>query len=212
MPDWLPSVTPILFSTPMVRAILSGAKTETRRILKPQPSAGVRLSPFVKSGVEDGHGCEIKIRWCIGDMLWVRETALPDFPKEFSYYDWTWAEVPDEYRKPDHVLYKASWTGSPLKWKPSIHMPRWASRITLEVTGVRIERVQAITDVGAIAEGVGPLCHPEGRPDLTWVGSPQVCRSPAYAYQKLWNTINGPASWTENPFVAVIQFKRIANA
>lgn len=100
---------------------------------------------------------------------------------------------------------------SPLRWRPSIHMPRWASRITLEVTGVRVERLQDISEVDAISEGVrqmrdGSEC---------WVGreGPRGLVTPwptaREAFRDLWRSINGPDSWAENPFVWVIEFKRI---
>jgi hypothetical protein len=103
-----------------------------------------------------------------GDLLWVRETAFPDFPKDFSYYDWTWAEVPEEYRTPAYVLYQASSPDPRLKWKPSIHMPRWASRLTLRITGIRVERVQSISEEDAVAEGITPLFSAEElkRPEI----------------------------------------------
>ncbi|MGY3230102.1 hypothetical protein ACVWWJ_001586 [Luteibacter sp. HA06] len=85
--------------------------------------------------------------------MYLRKTALPDLPKESSRYEWTWTEVPEEYRKPELVIYRASWDRFEIQWQPSIHMPKWAARIWLEVTAVRFERLQDITMEQAVAEG-----------------------------------------------------------
>ena len=134
---------PIIFSTEMVRAILAGRKTTTRRVIKPQPVAGVRKSPFVKSGLEDGHGREIKPRYYPGDVLWVRETWAPCATID------SWLDDVNLYiYKADFQDKEVSW-----KWKPSIHMPREAARIFLKVKEVSVERLIDISDSDVVNEG-----------------------------------------------------------
>lgn len=185
---------PILFSAPMVRAILAGTKTQTRRVAKGvvalhertgEPlahldSTGPRIAcPFGKPG----------------DRLWVRETFA------HIYRDNT---QPEE-RRDDDVAYKADHQGLDEyaygTWKPSIHMPRWASRIDLLIIGVRVERLQDISIADAMAEGVV-----ECNPSLRGLGS---CMEWRYAYEDLWTQINGPGSWDLNPWVWVVEFKRL---
>lgn len=169
---------PILFSAPMVRAILDGRKTQTRRIMKPQPEPcgdGV-LRPLI---TECRYGY-------MGDRLWVRET--------FS----------DKGLPPGEVYYRATAENDGLtadevanvRWKPSIHMPRWVSRITLEITHVRIERLMEISVEDAESEG--------------WPG-PDALNTirnayPIAWYADLWESINGPGSWEANPWVWVVTF------
>jgi len=171
---------PILFSAPMVRAILDGSKTQTRRIVKSQSNI---CCPFGKPG----------------DRLWVRETFQgPLFDSDNSkccVYRADGGEAP-EYVDADDNLRQG--------WKPSIFMPRWASRITLEITGVRVERLQDISASDCYAEG----CF---RPDqLKSLGSEVTTRDNARgAYRKLWESINGADSWDANPWVWVVEFKAI---
>ena len=171
---------PILFSGPMVRAILDGRKTQTRRVVKPQPDwIRPRVSDdgiahgYCGSGPTDGIKCPYGT---VGDRLWVRES----WAKSGEVGDAT------EYRadNPDPI-------GA--KWRPSIHMPRWASRIDLEITGIRVERLQEISERDAMAEGCEYLTN-------------SVARS---NFVKLWISINGQDSWSANPWVWVIEFKRI---
>lgn len=182
---------PILFPSPMVRDILDGRKTQTRRVMNPQPTesmwAGIphltwkRLfRPAEDIAVFSPYGKS-------GDHLWVRETFRLDHG------------IP---------VFRASCLNSYQKyhlWKPSIFMPRWVSRITLEIVKVRIERLKDISTDDCIAEGVNgkmmnDLCVPltEGE-------------SPAYStYRALWDSINGKKyPWSSNPWVWVIEFKRI---
>lgn len=174
---------PILFSAPMVRAILEGRKTQTRRIMKPQPVTGPGGSQII-----DGKS----VRFCLGDRLWVRET---------------WCKTRNRY------LYRASccddkpsantddWD-APIddRWKPSIHMPRAASRITLEVTGLRVERVQDITEADAVAEGVTET--------FDSAGGCHERTTAAENFRALWEQINGVQSWAESPWVWVVEFRR----
>jgi hypothetical protein len=196
---------PILFSGPMVNAILAGRKTQTRRIVKPQPSAGVRETPFHRSGIEDGHGYQIKWPYELGMKLWVRES--------WGLYDSSPSDGPDRatifYRATDGDKHEMRYQ----LWRPSIFMPRWASRIQLEVTGVSIERLQAITPENAIAEGLSMTKATIGGKKRKVYGCPmwedwQYRQSPVDAFQTLWDEINGKrACWEINPFVWAIEFK-----
>ncbi|MBP0589312.1 hypothetical protein J8I87_06180 [Paraburkholderia sp. LEh10] len=207
---------PILFSGAMVRALLDGRKTQTRRVVNPEPSAGVRVSPFCASGLEDGHGRELRSPYGKpGDRLWVRETwAQPT----------TLDPGPTVYRADYPACVPAGFENVPaaeaITWKPSIHMPRALARLTLEVTGVRVERLQDISADDARAEGLeyredyiaGRACRrwrsygsadgwfPEGR-DI----------APIHSFQTLWDGLNAERGfrWTVNPWVWVVEFKRI---
>lgn len=196
---------PIIFSAPMVRALLDGRKTQTRRILKPQPV------PFLV----DDKPCEValehyadyplprvrlgrvitkqEVRYAVGDRLFVRENhRLTD------------CECTEACRGPGHVWYEADSSGyrnvAGNKLRPSIHMPRWASRLTLAVTGVKVERLQEISEADAIAEGADPIIdHGTGStPYLHRIG-----------FEHLWCRINGETAWIENPFVVAVTFQVI---
>ena len=189
-----PAERPCLFSGGMVNAILAGRKSVTRRVVKPQPAAGVRSSAFAPSGIEDGHGREIRCPFGgPGTKLWVRETWYCDLPLsdpdrlDHTYYR---ADARRTGRICD-VIPECECDGRKGYWKPSIFMPRWASRITLEVTGIRVERVQAITEEDARAEGVESVA----------------------AYRALWDDINGArpgCSWADSPWVWVVSFRRLS--
>ena len=189
---------PILFSAPMVRAILDGTKTQTRRIVKPKH---LRTSNLVHD-VLHLLGPELlseAARYCPygrpGDQLWVRETfceLMDSDTHETNLYYAATDETPRLTDGDGFTSYtKAGREASP--WKPSIYMPRAASRITLEVTGIRVERLQDITSGDAVSEGV------------LFTAS----TNPRKAYEELWESINGPGSWDANPFVWVIEFNRI---
>lgn len=183
---------PMLFSAPMVRALLDGSKTQTRRIVKPQPfredymaEEGVRrqfatLSPYGQPG----------------DRIWVRETFCLE---DNGHKEWP------IFRADGTVLPQRPTTRKPARWTPSIHMPRWASRILLEIISVRVERLNDCSDADAVAEGIGlnpsaigmKLTNPPGE-------------SMAIAmYHALWDSINGAGSWADNPWVWVVEFKRV---
>ena len=196
---------PILFSAPMVRAILAGEKTQTRRIIKPQPdSRGLRLTHIW----EDWHGRSIKCPYGdIGDHLWVREAFV-----------WTWNEKANKW----DAFYKADGDyvyddRGPARWKPSIHMPRFISRITLEVTGVRVERLGDISNMDAISEGVLTLDKRDYFPELydeqgVWkreFGKPIPGPSLRQLFERLISSIHGVDIWDINPWVWVIEFKKI---
>jgi len=189
---------PILFSGPMVRAILSGQKTQTRRIVKPQPAVKDGAWSWETSKVSISADAvyhrdfrELIVGQCPygqpGDRLWVRETWAPDDDGGYCYRaDCTpnlQPDTPANRHEHDNRIGE-QWA----RWHPSIHMPRKASRITLDVTGLRAERLQAISEADLQAEG-SPIHHPP----KTW-------------FSRLWASINGPASWAANPWVWVIEF------
>lgn len=175
---------PILFSGPMVRALLAGQKTQTRRIVKEVhcKDSGVTLAPCEIAGEVNGGDYRLCPYGAFGGRLWVRETH---YVQSAGYADGSGKLI----------LYKAD-GDAPTTWTPSIHMPRWASRITLEVTGVRVERLQEISAADAVAEGC------------------QSC-TPYDQFRALWSfihTADGPNGWAANPWVWVISFKVLENS
>lgn len=185
--------TPILFTGAMVRAILDGRKTQTRRVLKYQPE---------QCHVETQCSYNALLRGCPygqpGDKLWVKETFQLC---EWFQDHWEPAKLRNECQSVDK-FYAADGVlpdQSDLHWRPSIFMPRWASRITLELTAVRVERVQNITEEDAMAEGVD------------WQATAGLSRFTAKKlYATLWDSINGKKHpWASNPWVWVLTFKRI---
>ncbi|MEO0002446.1 MAG: hypothetical protein RLZZ22_138 [Pseudomonadota bacterium] len=190
---------PILFSAPMVRAILAGTKTQTRRIAAGCDDLVEILLQFPKQN-SSPFGQP-------GDQLWVRERFCPIFPQDPHYnsgkpieYDYA-ATYKHGYRLGDLI-------GEKKKWSPSIHMPRAASRITLEITSVRIEPLQGISIEDAKAEGV--WTHESVVSDcMSHFGIDALAVNPRLAFQMLWDQINGPSSWDANPWVWVVEFKRM---
>lgn len=208
---------PILFSGPMVRAILEDRKTQTRREVKPQPlmwdsSDKPSISDGPIHGPEeyqpvayDKHGDMIAGKpiygvydsdgeWGVkcpygqpGDRLWVRETFADEAGGTRRFLG-------------EHIFYRADdWQPLVDRWTPSIHMPRWASRVLLEITAVRVERLQDISSADCIAEGCSGghssiPCYPYSATEKEH-------------YQWLWDSINGAGSWDANPWVWVIDFK-----
>lgn len=216
---------PILFSSPMVRAILAGTKTQTRRVLPTMETLGRVEYPGKRDRKGYSHvnwldtaaGIAAAIAECRygqpGDRLWVRETWMPDAPRNGEWNDTAFygcgmsplSDIPECYRKPWHCLYRATHDGCEMVgWKPSIHMPRWASRITLEVTGVRVERLQDISEADCQAEGIESYAL-NGRQPTDGNGSLHL---PAGYYRYLWESINGPGSWEANPWVWVVEFRK----
>lgn len=198
---------PILFTTAMVRAVENDAKTQTRRVVVPTQTkpriAPLIMEPYIWQGQQelddDGLPCWLGAhpdyptgeKWfsCpyggVGDRLWVRETWTHHFGR---------------------LLYRAdcdpkSYEYGAKGWKPSIHMPRRLSRLTLEIMGVRVERVQDITEEDAIAEGMQAPGIPAAITNRT-------------AFARLWDTINAKRgySWAVNPWVWVIEFRRLTGA
>lgn len=188
---------PILFSGPMVRAILEGRKTQTRRIVKGTALEWLAPGMFTPEFVADP-GNRLCPYGQPGDRLWVRET---------------WSNLNADFPAVDpHFVYRADENDhGPVTWKPSIHMPRAASRLLLEVTDVRVERLQDISEDDARAEGV--LENPTGDTlhDF-WHYAGDGCWgafNAVHSFESLWQSINGPESWDENPWVWAVTFKRI---
>lgn len=167
-----PKERPILFSGPMVRAILDGRKTQTRRMIKPDWSRCLDL--------DDPDDRKAAVERCrhgkLGDRLWVRET--------FAIHG---GEI--AYAATDQHLVGCD------RWKPSIHMPRRASRIVLEIAGVRVERLNEISRGDAMAEGCPHSNLAYGQNPCDW-------------FRELWKSTNGPESWAANPWVWVIEFRK----
>lgn len=197
---------PILFSTPMVQAILDGRKTMTRRVVK-----GTALD-WLTNGFTPEFICDEGNRaiqkYSLGDILWVRETFAPYVISDFdgSGNDkCTWIYKADGAESQDILDCMEDAT-----WKPSIHMPKSACRIFLEVVSVKVERLQDITEEDAIAEGI----ESEWDGNATWYKdyvnkNNMLKQAPINSFQSLWNKINGENSWSANPWVWVVEFKRI---
>lgn len=224
---------PILFTAPMVRAILDGRKTQTRRIMKPQPAGDIRSHTLPNA---QAHAWISSLRHKYGqttvhtcphgqklDRLWVRETWATvngECGPGFAYkadgafmqpeYDgpnfgagpsFNYDKYPGEYT----MWYSDLLEGVPgHKWRPSIHMPRWASRITLEILNVRVQRLRDISEADAMAEGA-PRCvmDDEGKFYESEKGTYRC------GFAGLWDHINGAGSWDACPFVWAIAFRRI---
>lgn len=222
---------PIIFKSEMVRAILEGRKTQTRRIVKFQPE--------IETGYDYPHENETGYFWkkeesydsfdemiadmikhCpfgkVGDRLWVREN--------FCCFDEDWRFMGRPHDLKDgpwrNILYEAdNGIDHGCGWRPSIHMPRWASRITLEITSIRVERLQDISEKDANAEGVEfdsgweePMGegYTDGWGFVDYMNEDQdySMKSAKDSFESLWKSINGPESWNQNPWVWVIEFKR----
>lgn len=197
---------PILFSAPMVLALLAGTKTQTRRTCN---HPGLKDLSYIVNcgdgwwGDEEG---DFQARCPYGqpgDRLWVRETWQAVSGNDRARHIMThprpdrgWLEYAATPRD-DEPAYK---------WRPSIHMPRWASRITLEVTGVRVERLQGISEADAIAEGVEQF--PDGK-FPNYLSPSGYAGNSVSSYRTLWESINGPGTWNANPWVWLVEFKKL---
>lgn len=182
----------MLFSGPMVRALLDGTKTQTRRAVKPQPF-------WVNLGDGQPNPTPLCPFGVVGDRLWVRETWAPD-PRAPE------VDGVAVYRATDEVMLNAH--GARVdRWRPSIHMTRWASRITLEVTEVRVQRLRDISEEDALAEGVGLLLADE-MGDARRAMTEAIAKSRVDGFRLLWESINGPGSWDANPWVWALTFQR----
>lgn len=190
---------PILFSGAMVRAILSGRKTQTRRVVKPSFDVA-RVTYGCIGGQGFGFIFGNKVVRCPygepGDRLWVKETHC--LVRGYSLVKW---------------IYRADGLGLPSgeKWKPSIFMRREASRISLEIVSVRVERLQDIKEADAVAEGihrfeVNECVYFHSRPTAP---TEEHFNSAVMAYRDLWESINGTGSWAANPWVWVVEFKKL---
>jgi hypothetical protein len=199
---------PILFNGDMIRALSDRGKTQTRRVLKnfwvkegfPHPyyyknkskqaEESVECFDTIAQFIEKHHPYGV-----VGDRLWVRET---------------WAEYEGGYvYRADEGLDGIGFAPETLKWKPSILMPRVASRITLGIESVRVERLQEITEADAIAEGIKfEDCY--SRRYFDYLADDYSFQSPIDSYQSLWDLINGATyPWDSNPWVFVVSFKRL---
>jgi hypothetical protein len=207
---------PILFNDDMVRAILAGRKTQTRRVIKPQPTKRDNLNWVDAGEASFCNGTHEKAAKCKdnsvikspyggpGDRLWVREAWCRDY-----HADGIFGYRADELN-PDHKH-----TLKEIKWTPSIHMPRWASRILLEVTNVRVERVQDISREDVISEGLSSIeveLRGERLPihKHAFENHKYAFENHKHAFAKLWDSINGKKpgrSWSANPWVWVIDFE-----
>lgn len=220
---------PILFSGAMVRSILAGRKTQTRREVKglrwiDKTAPGIEPYWFlpdhprkeISGGTPMGPHCASLCPYGQpGDRLWVRETWGPIYPQDPHYngghpigidYKASHSRESHQWRVMDDLGTR--------RWKPSIHMPRWACRILLEITGVRVERLQDISEADALAEGIESLAgdktiyhwdFPKPRPPYAVSGY----KSARDAYKELWVEINGRESLDANPWVWIIEFKRV---
>jgi hypothetical protein len=235
---------PILFSGPMVRALLAGTKTQTRRVVtsdnirlfmgdhigSKKPSQELLEAAFEWAqdfrrfdGVQiwqakafEHQAPSILTRWqghstygVPGDVLWVRESAWYDRSEiaglgmrcffEGGLVHFASGATGHGPGHPDTYTAEIFALNSSLKKRPGIHMPRWASRISLRITDVRIERLQDISEADARAEGI-----------LTWMNErSQVCATAQTAYRAIWEDINGLGSWAANPWVWAVSFERI---
>ena len=223
---------PILFSAPMVRAILAGQKTQTRRIVKPQPPCeGFRLGTCLSSTNRSEEG---KHRWIKEDIFSDHKNPNKSFrfpfgrPGDRLWVKETWRTT----RGLDHCKPTGLAEGAPIQfdadqWRPgfglqepgktrvSLFMRRWMSRITLEIESVRVERLQDITEGDAMAEGVIEVPKKFGTGARFWrdyrlSGDGTFCvLTPRESYRSLWDSINGAGAWDLNPWVWVISFRRI---
>lgn len=242
---------PIIFNSEMVRAILDGRKTQTHRVMKPQPEpnpnepgnhswpcSSVRSMVDVEGFLINDYDSTIAPSFCpfgsLRDRLWVRETwadvnsaegpALlykaddeirfwQDFCEEFGPDFGAGPSMDYEKYPGDYTMW---WTdllnGAPdHRWKPSIYMPKWASRIKLLIKNIRVERLQDISKEDAIAEGIEPITQVESMRISGWKcyqgGAGYV--NPVDAFKSFWESISGADSWGFNPWVWVIEFERI---
>lgn len=212
---------PMIFSAPMVRALIANRKTQTRRIFV--PPAPFDVGDDIESQIATG---EFKPKYAVGDLLWVRETFVIESTRSYSEWatdipsdgrpirtesapdDGSWKLIP-HYRATEPEPHIVSEAQDPdddrTRWKSPIHMPRWASRLTLTVTDVRIERLNDINEEDAIAEGAYQ------RPDGLWTHCGDLACGGAdsirHSFAMLWCDIHGNDSWFKaNPFVVALTF------
>lgn len=214
---------PIIFSAPMIQALLAGRKTQTRRMIKPQPvwmaSCGDR------DGFWSGDAfIRVSRRFAVGDRLWVREACWTEWRGEkegkgVQYKAGGWLPIADTQQAEEawydldryaHNRHPDNDTNTG-QLVPSIHMPRWASRLTLTVTDVRVQRAQEITDGDAEAEGVEwesadpPFYYvPNVWPHS--ITAVETRDGAAACYAKLWNHLHGPGAWDANPWIVALTF------
>lgn len=198
---------PILFSGPMVRAILEGRKTVTRRVVKPAPVAVDAPPPAIAGGHWEWKGKRLAgqkdefLAQCPygqpGDRLWVREAW-----STHSAFD----SIPPRDLTTRSIAYLADGEVRTGKYRPPMFMPRWASRILLEITDVRVERLQSISEEQAEAEGCAPAWLDADDNETVHFAAQPTYRQ---GFARLWRDINGAGSWEANPWVWAISFRRI---
>lgn len=232
---------PILFSAPMVRAILDGRKTVTRRVLNksntffngmawPQDVSESDCN-WQSAWVDDGPspagnpGPYLHVEWPYGKLcdggtdekLWARVYPRKQ-PGDLLWVREAWSPIGElsECTGPADIHYRATSTEAEAalcEWKPSIYMPRWACRLRLRVTAVKVERLQDISEEDAIAEGIIAMRSRAGSVPITVYGYDANAQnhSPSArdAFSFLWTSINGPGSWDVNPWVASYSFERV---
>lgn len=200
---------PVIFNGEMVRAILDGRKTQTRRSISDRHLHLIDVASQVgecyplESGIDHANSQSYYREHCpfgkVSDRLWVRETWTPES-----------IDAEDGNYSPD---YRAMANGQPLdgRWTPSIHMPRWASRITLEITGVRVERLQDISEADAINEGIDADSLDESQDKYDCIADHNMTGRPTARghFSDLWQSIYGAENWRANPWVWVIEFRRV---
>ncbi|RKH02970.1 hypothetical protein [Corallococcus carmarthensis] len=209
---------PILFSGPMVRALLGGRKTVTRRIIKPQPTISDRgnlcWKDWCYGQTPDGRPAVASLAKVSpygqpGDRLWARETwALEDLEGDGQRVVWQADRAAAWRANLDKHFYLAS-DYTPTRWRPSIHMPRWACRLIREVVSVRAERLHDITEEDAKAEGAEPIGitfrdEARGARIVPSLGGPY-----RDGFRILWESINGAESWDANPWVWRVELKQV---
>lgn len=213
---------PIIMSDWSVRALLAGTKTQTRRVVKPQPQTDhLMVTPSGELvGIMPDDGTPVGSRPCqkrgwlkcpfggVGDTLWVREA----FSAWFHCCHWRECTAAGRSRASlSNLFYRAThnFPADDQKWSPAIHMPRWASRITLEITGVRCEPLHEITEEDIRAEGIEPVLQDSGGQDQTgrWVELVDYF----HPFIDAWDKLNAKRgySWASRPYVWAISFKRI---
>lgn len=205
---------PILFTGEMVRAILDGRKTMTRRVMKPQPPNNAQSCLMAADNSGDvkffkdiiPHHVGLALTGWVkcpygrpGDILYVREAWRVYLRENCPFIQYKSDEY--EERITHDIYHDLQFRNRRITWRPSIFMPKWASRIRLRVTAVKAERVQDITEEDAIAEGIEPR-------------EPNHVVSARYRFAQLWNSINAKCgySWDSNPYVWVIEFEELTNA
>ena len=212
---------PIIFSAPMIQALLDGRKTQTRRVIKPTPDYGGGGDPKAPQNwgdpeawgwedAEDGcwrmlsEGYTGRPYYGRGMRLWVREAHA--YVPASAYRNSLFVEQHTDPHDTDQAsIYREGFDRSTggIRWRPSIHMPRWASRLTLTVTDVRVQRLQEISESDAQAEGCRPAFT-----DTSCAGTAPVSSRPSYrwGFPELWNSLHGPDAWDANPWVVALTF------
>lgn len=213
---------PIIFSAPMVRAILDGRKTQTRRVVKLTDSGRVKEPGSPRNWHLDDPEAVMACPYGVpGDRLWVREAWQAFFadevPADRPRGPRHTMGIPAQPERESFVFYRADGDlshpedGSEALWRPSIHMPRWASRITLEIVSVRVERVQEISEEDATEEGALEFDSPTTFVDhgMQSIYLPSMGYARA-SFMRLWDSINAKrAPWESNPWVWVTEFRRV---